>query len=194
MSYVKFENFGMDLSDWPIHNGMSYTVLDDNFPIASNKFGPRGIDSRKYMIDRCSMDWDGFCDNYSSKYIDYQYVDQKDGVKASLNEDLVRQSAKKRFCQFVGCNAVTKLVDPTNIDGPKYIDFIHGANNAGDNNCMIVCQVDPVTIDSDPLMDRVLQAPEKNLMLLKNIANTHRHNKQSLEGTKLGRVIKLLNL
>jgi hypothetical protein len=185
MSYVKIGNFGLNMKrDQSINSQYVYTVLDDPF-LHGNTFNAMGRESRLLMVDKCSKNWDATCDVFYRPYIEDKVIDQTDGIMTTTQGMLVKEAAKKRFCSPVGCSGGKYLVDPTTINSPIY--------STNDTPCQFECSsFNPKTLDKDPLFDRVLERPDENITLLKNMCNTARRKGIDIAGTKLEKVCKML--
>ncbi len=186
MSYAKIAHFGSGMrKNQSINSDYAYTELDDSF-LHGNTFGPMGRESRRLMVSRCSQNWDGMCENFKRPWIHDYLINQYDGTIADSEGMLIKDAAMMRFCEPIGCNSTRQLVDPTTVNSPSYTVY--------NTPCQRQCMVDPSTIDSDKLMNKVLENPIDNLTLIKNICNTHRNLKIPLTGTKINGICNLLNM
>lgn len=185
-TYAKIGNFGTNMrKNQSINSDYVYTELGDPF-LHGNTFNPMGRESRRLMIDKCALSWTEDCDHFSRPWIRDYLIDQKDGTITTSQGDLIKQAAIRRFCVPLDCRSTQQLVDPTTIGSPSYTVF--------NTPCQMECVVDPQTIDLDPLMNRVLERPLDNAMLLMNICNTAKRKGVDLTGTKVGGACRILGI
>lgn len=87
---------------------------------------------------------------------------------------IVENAARMKYCVYPSGSYYQFPYNPTDPNSPILTQII-GSNTP-------VCTVDPSTIENDPLMNKILEAPEKHTNLLANIYK----NTSGLEGTRLG--------
>lgn len=180
--YAKISNFGADMKSQSINSDYVYTLAQDAF-LKGNTFGPAGRESRRLMVDKCSVQWTPECDNFKRDWYNDKWIDQSDGVITDSQGDLVRHAAKMRYCKPIWSTPSVQPVDPNTGGTSTYT--VYGSENEN-WPLMYECSVDPSTIDNDTLMDKVLERPLENVQILSNICNTHKNNGSSLYGTKVG--------
>jgi len=195
-SYLKGEDttqrsLGMCLSD----------SLDRTFQyggeVGSNS-GPQNAQCQSFMADKCANKWDGFCEYYykqcgkdgPSRYQGPNTV-WRPGVDKfglnqpiSLGETLLKNTAERKYCEMKNCKSTMVPLNPMDPYSPKvklYTSY---------EGCTPVCKVDSKTIDSDPVMDRLLRNPNVGAGTLINICNTAKNENIDLGDTKIGRVCK----
>lgn len=147
--------------------------------------GPNSDKCQQYMAERCAKQWDGFCEYF------YRSHDQIAlnpiarpwentygfDVPMTTGENLLRNTAEVKYCEFPICEP---RVEPFNPIGLTTHTLTYK------NHCTPICSVDPKTIDSDVVMDRLLQDPVVGAGTLVNICNTSKNYNIDLSGTKIG--------
>ncbi len=164
--------------------------------------GPRSAKCQHYMSERCAGKWDGFCEYFYKEHgkggqwpnnqtwpnTIPRAWEQKAGVAQdlSMGDQLLRNTAEKRFCKYVGCKAIQEPFDPTNPDSPNITYYV--GPDGSQSTCFPICSVDPSNIDNDPVMNRMLDNPNASAGTLINVCNSSKNNNVNLSGTRLGRV------
>jgi hypothetical protein len=168
---------------------------------AGNLTGPQSAQCQNMFADRCAKEWDGFCEYYYQEYgkngkngnnrIWPNVVSRQWEAKynipsyATLGDHLLRNTAERKYCTYVNCSPQMAPFNPLDPNSP----FISTNKTIGVSGCVPLCSnINPKTIDSDPVMNRMLENPEPVLPTLVNICNTARQQKINLKGTKLGNV------
>lgn len=193
MSYAIISKFGQNNSanNDPLTYCLTQTVdTEFNHPTTPENFGPYSRNCQFYMAERCSKDWDGYCEYASynrSKSFPNQAQERYDSSLVvshdmSNGESLIRNAAQRRFCTFTNCYKKQEPFDPNVANSPN----VYYWTNEGLGNCVPVCSVDPDTIDQDPLMDKLLNSPKIAPDILANICNTSQRKGINLTGTKIG--------
>lgn len=200
-SYKQIKNFGQNTN--PACGGsndpLTYCLvdsLDKNFLHAplGQQYGPRSDMCQNYMAQRCALEWDGFCEYYYRQYGENGewpagrewpnrgVVGQPVQVtKMTLGDQLLQNTAARKYCDFSNCVKECVSFDPTNPDSPKVTIF------KDSKECFPICRIkNPETIDRDPVMDRALANPTVAGQTLANICNTSRREGTNLLGTKIG--------
>jgi len=166
--------------------------------------GPRSMKCQNYMSQRCAQNWDGFCEYFYREHGENGQwpnnqkwpianarqweVDHGIAKNLTTGEQLLRNTAERKYCQYTNCTPVCEPFDPTNPDSPSVTYYVGADGSQG--SCVPICNVNPSTIDSDPVMERMLKNPEAAAGTLINICNTAKNNGTNLNGTKLGQVCK----
>jgi hypothetical protein len=148
------------------------------------------------MSQRCAENWDGFCEYFYREHgregtwpnnrqwpntIHRQWENELGlPTQLTVGEQLLRNTAEKKYCSYLNCEPVCEPFDPNNPDSPS-ITYYKG-------HCIPTCSVDTSAIDDDPVMNRMLENPRAAAGTLINICNTARNNKKDLSGTKIGGV------
>ncbi len=168
----------------------------------ANTTGPRSMKCQHYMAQRCAQNWDGFCEYfYQNHGKNGQWPDNRawpianarqweieTGVakQLTMGEQLLRNTAERRYCTYTDCRPVCEPFDPTNPDSPTITYYV--GPNGMQQSCTPVCTVNPSLIDNDPVMNRMLANTDAAAGTLINICNTAKNTGVSLSGTKLGKV------
>lgn len=165
-------------------------------------YGPRSQKCQLYMAERCANKWDGFCEYFYRENSDanvwpYQQAWpntqqplawQNDfGLNPNLTtgEQLLQNAARLRFCEYPNCQKKSEPFDPMNPDSVQvsYYDTLNGCGQ----KCVPVCnKVNPATLDSDPVMKRMLENPRACASTLINICNSTKNQNINIGGTQLG--------
>jgi hypothetical protein len=199
MSYKCISNFGSSVVN-PSTNPLNYCLvsgLDSGFNnggIGDTIGNPRNKHCQAFMSDYCSTNWNGICEqqsqNQSKSFPNtLQRCDRVGCDDITAGDVLVANTAARKYLSKMNgtCNLRHEPFDPT-VAGSPMINFWEGSCN-GDGNmmCMPVYEVDPKTIDTDPVMDKLLAKPIIALNLLVNIHNTARRTQKLhlLKGTKI---------
>ena len=151
------------------------------------------------MADRCADKWDGFCEYFYQKHQSRgnwpenqawpNTVQPRSGWTAgsnTLGNQLLLNSAEKRFCEYPTCVPKQEQFDPMNPNSPKITYYTNPTNDG--SGCIPVCRVNPKEIDQDPVMNRMLANPTAAAPVMINICNTARREGINLNGTKVGKV------
>ena len=178
-------------------------TMDKNFQSGSigHLFGSRSRKCQLYMAQRCAENWDGFCEYYYRDRAGCQWPDRQqwpntvqprgwacqEGVAPPLTtgEQLLQNTAERKYCTYLNCEKQCEKFNPMDPSSPTityYTDTGYG------ENCIPVCNVDPSTIDDDPVMDRMIANPKAAAGTLINICNTAKRQGTDISGTKLGAV------
>lgn len=181
------------------------TTMDRRFQNGSapgQNSGPRSMQCQTYMAQRCADKWDGFCEYFYKEHgSEGQWPDNQKwpiynarqwevdaGLAQSLTtgEQLLRNTAERKYCTYTNCTPVCEPFDPTNPNSPTITYYV--GPDGSQASCKPICNVNPSLIDNDPVMDRMLANPEVAAGTLINICNTAHNTRTNLNGTKLGKV------
>ncbi len=197
-NYSQIKYFGSNNSS--TNDPLTYCLVqnwDKNFTHSptGDLFGPYSEKCQLFMAERCSKEWDGFCEYYYQNQNTQQYPNTVQGCDSvndvvckglTVGETLLTNAAERRFCKFPGCTMKSEPFDP-NIANSPWITYRVGNCDTGNQNCVGVCTVDPRTIDQDSVMNKCLENPKACMTTLANICNTSRRNGIDLSGTKIKR-------
>jgi hypothetical protein len=197
-SLKQFSNINPDLNR-PIGLCISDT-LDRKFQyggtMGSNS-GPMNPTCQAYMAERCAKKWDGFCEYYYKQYgpngqkwpvqqtwpnTVWRPWEAQYGISQNLTmgDQLLRNTAERKYCTLSGCRPVVKPLDPTDPNSPMVTTY------DSYEGCIPTCKVNPSEIDNDPVMNRMLANPDIAPATLINICNTCKNKNIDLRGTKIG--------
>ena len=109
------------------------------------------------------------------------------GCGLTAGEILIANTASKKYLSDMrGCCLKYEPFDPTVSNSPM-VSFWCGQCRNGNETCIPVYEVNPKTIDNDPVMNKILDKPSISWGLLVNIYNTAVRKKtiDLLRGTKI---------
>lgn len=202
-AYSKIINFGPNIMDYNA-NPLSYCMnshMDSEFThgATGDLYGQHSAKCQMFMSDYCARKWDSNCEiasmNQNTQYPNnIGNCNQADGV-VSMNltagDILIQNTASKKYLvENYNCYWEYEPFDPTVANSPLVRkSFSDSCNLQGNVNCVPMYEVDPNTIDQDPVMDKILMKPSIAIFILVNIYNTMKRKGTlaSLQGTKLGR-------
>lgn len=156
-------------------------------------YGQNSKPCQAYLSERCAKNWDNVCEYAYSPHANVEYkiranpVSFGEGREArgmNSGEILLLNTAQKKYLwKMFNCEAVTEPFDPM-VPASPLITTWRGVN------CIPMYAVNPRTIDTDTVMDRLLAKPWIAQNLFVNIRNTmtRRGDFYMLKGTKLGRL------
>lgn len=204
MSYANIVNFGNNVEKSPNNNPLSYCMtseLDNNFMhTAAETRGPYSQPCQMFMSDYCAKEWNGVCE-VASRNTNNQFPNtatpwlcDKNGQGACLGsgigsqftqgDNLIRNTAIKKYMSAMSetCSYSYQPFDPLVPTSPMIRYW-----NKSCADCTPIYEVNPKTIDSDPVMDKLLARPLLGMDIFLNIYNTAKRNGtlSSLKGTKL---------
>lgn len=214
-NYPMIKDFGC--SSVNLANPLSYclpSTLDSGFNHGlggNNISGPDNPQCVRAMAAYGAMHWDGACEylaNDSSRA--YPNIMQScNGASGGCNgtgigndltkgEFFIRNVASEKYLRYMSanCERVYEPFDPTVADSPLISYWQPKQGNCGGASpavgaCVPIYGVDPNTVDSDPVMDKILAKPWIAMDILINIhANMDRFGGiQRYQGTKLHRFL-----
>lgn len=199
-TYTSIRNFGKeaDASNHPLTMCLA-TTMDRRFQNGSApgvNSGPRSIKCQHYMAQKCADKWDGFCEYFYKEHgkggqwpnnqqwpiANPRPYEVEYGLPTNLTmgEQLLRNTAERKYCRMVGCQKRCEPFDPTNPNSPT-ITYYDTAN------CIPICDNFSVSaLDNDPVMNRMLDNPRAAAGTLINMCNTAKNKGVNLNGTRLG--------
>lgn len=150
-------------------------------------YGQNSKPCQAYLSDRCAKNWDEVCEYAFDPTTNDEFRIRanpigKGAPQLTAGEVLLVNTAEKKYLsQMYNCEQVSEPFDPLVVGSPT-ISTWRGLY------CKPFYSVDPAAIDSDPVMDKILQRPWIAASLLKNIFNTMKMEGTlaNLKGTKLG--------
>jgi len=211
--YASILNFGSN-SRSPMSNPLSYCAvseLDSSFTHASNgqTMGPDSSACQAFMAHYCANNWNGVCEFQSHdqtswlpnsvKTCDASHsngsLSNGTGNHLTKGQILIRNTAAEKYLTHMSsnCERVYEPFDPTVADSPLIGKWVAKGNNCnsgscnGRDVCVPIYQVDPRTIDQDPVMNKILAQPYIAIDILVNIYNNSVKDNtiHQLQGTKL---------
>ena len=202
-SYKCISNFGQGASNAPCNNPLTYCIaetLDSKFThggIAGSVGGANGRNCQAFMGQYCANNWNNVCEFVSNnRSKSYPNNLQKCGTGSdvvcnnlTLGEILVQNTASYKYLSELGgrCSIKYEPFDPTVASSPLVAYWSDGCNTEGTSECTPIYEVDPKTIDADPVMNKILAKPIIAWAILVNIYNTAKRKGtlNNLQGTKI---------
>ena len=209
MSYARIVNFGPSVEQTPSNNPLTYcmtTDLNNSFVhTAGERRGPYSKACQMFMSDYCAKNWNGICE-VASRNTNNHYpntampwmCDKMDptsgaclgtgmGSQFTQGENLIRNTAAKKYLSKMSSNCCLKYepFDPQVPTSPMISYWEGGCDLRG--SCTPMYEVNPHTIDRDPVMNKILSKPILAIDILLNIYNTAKRlgKLHELQGTKL---------
>ncbi len=196
-NYARIIKLGPQVRDSVLNDPLSYCTVSDLDNMFMHTTGKRLTKDSKecqmFMSDRCANNWDLVCEN-ASKDSQYSFPNQVTGKspllstqKMTQGQYLIRNTLAKKYLTEASakCNLTYRPFDVQVPTSPMIRDWA----TAGSSGCVAVYEVDPLTVDSDVIMNKALENPGIVIDILINIYNSmHRAGKMdSLKNTKLYR-------
>lgn len=208
--YQNISSFGPEVRSLPINNPLSYCLsegMDNSFMhggYAGKMLNRKTAPCQSYISEYCSNNWDEYCEIESQNQSkSYNSLNTKQNsfsnslVGLTAGEVLIYNCAMKKYVirREGNCEEVKKQFDPTVASSPMYSQWVSGNSMCGSagtcssgEDCVEIYGVNATTIDSDPLMNKILNKPIIALDVLKRIYNDMAKDKtlESLNGTRIG--------
>ena len=191
------ENVSLEIED-PLSYCLNWTI-DQQLLHGGNSYiyGQYSKPCQAYLSDYCAEGWDGFCE-LASQNVNTSYPNQLDHSKHSTSgmtagDILIKNTAVKKYMKKMSDKCVQKFepFDPTVANSPmiSYWEPSDEFDIKCGKNCDAIYEVDPSTIDDDPVMNKILMKPTIAIDLLKNIFNSMKNNGtlDTIKNTKLGK-------
>lgn len=171
-NYRTLQNFGCD-SDFPTTNPYElslYQTVNKSFNngVLAYNYNPTNAYSQEFMAQTCAQNWNQVCEeaakdtnpafNSISKFSQYY------GQSTTVKDVTVRNTAVEKFCDLGNCYSKVVHLNPVDSTSPL-IKVYQG-------QCVPICSVDEKTMDTDPVMEKLLQDPMKYRDILLNIYYT----------------------
>jgi hypothetical protein len=181
--YAKIKQIGKVDNSY-MSDPLSYCVtsdLDNSFNhTAGQKLGPYSAPCQMFMSDYCAKNWDGICE-YASRNINSNYPNPminsaplvpNIGPNPTQGENLIRNTAMKKYLSQLSnnCTIDYEVFDPQVASSPL-VGRIASKTKMTGAECIPVFEVNPDTIDSDIVMDKLLARPGVGMDILANIYN-----------------------
>lgn len=196
-----------------LESGFQHTIGGGNSLV-----GPNSGQCQTFMAQYCAQGpngWDGVCE-YLSNDSNTMYpnmvstCNRPDGACmgsgignfTSKGQILIRNTAQEKYISKMSdnCQRVYQPFDPTVADSPLISKWMPVGNDCKGNGscrafgttCIPIYDVDAKKIDSDVVMDKILQQPWIALDILANIYNYRKRGGtlRELDGTKIGTYFK----
>jgi hypothetical protein len=200
-TYRPISNFGSNAKS-QVNNPLTYcmtTKLDQQFMHGGSAdiFGAYSKNCQQYMGQYCAEKWDEFCEiasndpntNYPNNIQQCGSIGDTACKGMNAGEILIRNTAAKKYLtSMANCVKKQEPFDP-NVASSPMISYWISDGCSYSNACIPVYEVDPSKIDSDIVMNKILNKPIIAIEILINIYNTMKRKGtlQQLKNTKLGR-------
>lgn len=209
MSYVQIVNLGPSVEKSPNNNPLTYCMtsdLDNSFVHTSGqRNGPYSKQCAMFMSDYCAKEWNGVCEaasrNNNNQFPNtaMPWLCSQSGNGACLGtgignqftkgELLIRNTAAKKYLTNMSknCGLRYEPFDPMVPTSPMISYWDSECSRR--SSCVPMYEVDPRTIDDDPVMNKLLSKPVLGMDILLNIYNTAKRlgTLNNLRHTKLYR-------
>ncbi len=211
--YQNISSFGPQVKSLAVNNPLSYCLsdgMDNSFMhggYAGKMLNRTTEPCQNYISEYCSNNWDEYCDLESKSQFKMansvnkeQNTLNKAVVGLTAGEVLIYNTAMKKYIirREGNCIEIKKQFDLTVASSPMYSEWVSGdaycsGGNCNDPNsvggaCISIYGVDPTKIDSDPLMNKILDKPIIAVDILKRIYIDMKRDGSlnQLNGTRLG--------
>src|SRR3990167_2655738 len=208
--YASYDKFGAS-TPLPSSNPLSICAvsgLDAGFQnvIGTRLLNPKNEQCQRFLPAHCAATWDGVCEalSYDTNRNYPNMLNNCNGPNGScmgpglgsaltFGEMLIRNTAAEKYLKAMSsnCHREYEPFDPTNPNSPLISRWVTGNSNdlscTARGTCIPIYGVDSKTIDSDIVMDKILQNPFIAIDILMNIY-THAVQDgtiKQLQGTKL---------
>lgn len=208
--YQTISSFGPQVKGLAVNNPLSYCLsssMDNSFMHgghAGKILNRSSKPCQSYISEYCSNNWDEYCEleskndsRISNSLNDEQNTLSNATVGLTAGEVLIYNTASKKYVirREGSCKLVSTQFDPTVASSPMFNEWIGGNDNCVEGGCkdtggecVSVYGVNPATINSDPLMNKILDKPSIALNILKKIYFDMKKDKtlSQLKGTRIG--------
>jgi hypothetical protein len=194
MSYAKIRNFGTSTTQPNYYAAALNSTINGNFYMAQPafQFDNRSLNGQLLLsshiadnseksnkfddvsLAAINLKGSGFPNQVPNSY--YDSKPYSPNTVLQYGDMFVENAARMRYCIYPNGSYYKFPYNPYDPDSPMLTQII------GTDSLTPVCTVDPSRVDNDPLMNRILEQPEKHTNLLNNIYK----NTKGLEGTRLG--------
>lgn len=206
--YQNIKSFGYQVKGLAVNNPLSYCLssgMDNSFmhgghagKILNRETKP----CQSYISEYCSNNWDEYCEleSKNNSRLSNALNSEQNTLNATIGltagEVLIYNTASKKYIirREGSCKLVSTQFDPTVASSPMYNEWVSSGGicftGCGEDggDCVPVYGVNPSTIESDPLMNKILNKPAIALDILKKIYVDMKKEKTlfQLKGTRLG--------
>ena len=203
MSYPHVIDFGKAADSSIANNPLTYCM----FPTVNSQFthgstsanllySPVSPACQNYMANRCSKEWDGFCEAYNVINVDraapnsaavdtlaQQFANAFQDFRPTAGDNLLRNVVHARFIHFKHLSETTQPFDP-NVANSPMISFSNPYVYEGST---VINAASPASIDADPNTDLLLRHPSACFDVLARIYLAHLRHEEGVDivGSKL---------
>lgn len=187
----------------PVDDPVTYCVMDGK-PL-DNKFAHGGTGNitpysrqcQAFMSSRCANNWDSKCELASlDKEVRYPNMIGKCGnphatvfYQLTAGDILVQNVAEKKYGKLVGnCEVKREQFDPTVLTSP-FVEYQVNTNCSYGDSCRTIYDVNPLNLDSDPVMNKLLDNPNIAPQLLYKLYHSLKNRRElnKITNTRLGK-------
>ena len=206
--YQNISSFGPQVKGLAVNNPLSYCLsnpMDNSFMHgghAGRILNRSSKPCQSYISEYCSNNWDEYCElesknnsSLSNSLNTEQNTLTNATVGLTAGEVLIYNTALKKYVirREGNCKLISTQFDPAVASSPMFNEWI-----GGDEDCFAGCKpvgecvpiygVNPSTINSDPLMNKILDKPSIAIDILKKIYFGMKKDKtlSQLKGTRIG--------
>lgn len=202
--YKRISDFGSGgLNNLPVYNNdpLTYCLGNDisqrfNHGSHADLYGQNSKPCQVFLAQRCAKKWDDICEYASNPVTNEEFATRTELLGAGMNqimgltsgEILLRNTAMEKYrVAMANCDLRREPFDPMCAASPQ-ITYFTG------KYCQSIYAVNPVEIDTDPVMNKLLLNPKIAMDIFYNIKNTMIQNGtiSQLDGTKLGKFLKII--
>jgi hypothetical protein len=206
-TYTSISDFGPSEDSSPQTNPLTYCALSGlesgfqhTLGYGTSLLGPNSTQCQRFMGQYCAQNFDGVCEylSQSTQRSLPNAVNACNGPNGSClgsglgnastsGQILIRNTAGEKYLKMMSgnCQPVYEPFDPTVAGSPLLRSW---QSNCGySNKCIPIYDVDAKSIDSDPVMNKILAQPWIAMDILTNIYNNRVKSGTmgELQGTKL---------
>ncbi len=205
--YKTISNFGACTNTDAANNSpLSYCLLqtlDNEFLHGGHGNvigGAHGKNCQNFMSSYCANNWNNICEfkSHDQSIIypnslgscgggGHEHISTTND-QLTAGQILIRNTAAKKYLTHMGgCVPKYEPFDPTVAASPLIFSWEKDCHAHGSSGCVPVYEVNPYTIDCDPVMNKILAKPIIAMTILVNIYNTamRKGTMADLEGTRL---------
>jgi hypothetical protein len=197
--YKSINQFGSNLYS-PVNNPLTYsfsTNLESEFLHGSSGYlyGKDSKHSQLFLAQHCADNWDAFCEARSLDNVKQNNVVNQNCMNdfckredLTPGEMLIYNTASRKYLvKMFNCEQKHELFDPLVPTSPLISYWVPSAHNHS-QTCIPIYKVNSENINSDPVMNKILNKPTIAMDILVNIYNSMKRDNElsKLEGTRLG--------
>jgi hypothetical protein len=202
--YKRISDFGGGrLNNLPVYNNDPLTYcLGNNISQRFNHgshadlYGQNSKPCQVFLAQRCAKKWDDICEYASNPRTNDEFATPVETLGTGMHQImglnsgdiLLRNTAMEKYrVAIANCDLRREAFEPMSPASPQ-ITYFTG------RYCNPIYSVNPVGIDNDPVMNRILFNPRIALDILINIKNTMSRDGTiaQLNGTRLGQFFKTI--
>jgi hypothetical protein len=202
--YKRIADFGGGrINNLPVYNNDPLTYcLGDNVSQRFNHgshgdlYGQNSKPCQVFLAQRCAKKWDNICEYAFKPRTNDEYAIRTELLGAGMNQIsglssgdiLLRNTAMEKYrIAMANCDLRQEAFNPMSPASPQ-ITYFTG------RYCQPIYAVNPIDIDNDPVMNKLLVNPQIAMDIFRNIKNTMTQAGiiSQLNGTRLGQFLKII--